>query len=103
MNSSINIIHKNDFGYIATCKCCNHLQLNLGNVILTLNKNEYTKIEQVIAEVKTLHGNDDFNGKYMIRVNEEDFILSFNQKELNQTIELFELSRILFSANQLIA
>lgn len=103
---ALKIIHKNDFGLIGICKCCGEFHVHIGrNIIMALNLEEFIAFENLIDEVKSYAGSTELyrEEKLMIRVDEHGFILSLTEKELEHTIELFEMSRILLSAKELIA
>lgn len=104
-SGALKIIHKNKFGLIGICKCCGEFHVHIGNIILALNHEEFIAFEMLVDEVKCYANITElYSGdKLMIRVDEHGFILSLTEKELTQTIELFEMSRVILSAKELIA
>ncbi len=99
------ILHHNDFGNIAKCKCCNDLQLTLGNVLIPFTEEEYVEFDEFFNEIR-----EDFKDEvktkskkreYIIRTNKDDLILVFSYQELKDTIELLNYSTLMLAVNKL--
>lgn len=102
---SMEILHENDFGYISKCNCCDDLQLNFGNVIISLSEEEYLEFDTFFNEIRkdfNIEKEDvGFNRKYIIHSNLNGLTLSFSNKELQKTIELLNFSTLMLSVNEL--
>ena len=101
---SMKVLHENNFGYIAKCKCCSDLQLNLGNVIVTFSTKEYADFDLFFNEIRedfSLEIEDGSSRKYIIRTNLNNLVLSLSYQELQDTIEILNFSNIMLSVNQL--
>lgn len=99
------ILHKNNFGYIAKCKCCEELQLNLGNVLLTFSETEYLEFDNFFDEIRedmiTEKSCKNSNRKYIVVTNCSGVVLSLTYSELLNTIELLNFSTIMISVSKL--
>lgn len=102
---SIKILHKNNFGNIAECRCCKELQLSLGNVILTFSEEEYIQFDNFFDEIRedfaTEKPTQNNQKKYVIVTNYKGLVLSLSYRELYDTIELLNFSTIMLSINKL--
>ena len=103
--TAMKVLHKNDFGYIAKCNCCNQLQLCLGNMIRTFTADEYAEFDLFFNEIRayfsTEKNDKDPIRKYIIQTNLNGLILGFSYQELQDTIELLNFSNIMLSVNHL--
>ena len=99
------ILHENAFGYVAKCKCCNDLQLGLGNIVLTFTEAEYKQFDLFFDEVREVFETEKnmkcSNQKYFIRTNYNGMVLSFTYQELRNTIELLNFSNVMLCVNEL--
>jgi len=102
----VKTIHKNEFGNLSKCSCCNEIQLSLGNVILTFSEEEYLEFDlffdEIRRDVEALESNGKQSTKYIIRTNRQGVTLSLSHQELKKTIELLDFSKIIWTVNQLI-
>lgn len=103
-SEKIKTIHENSFGSISKCPCCEDIQVTLGNVVLTFSEEEYVEFDLFFDEIRrdfeTLEGKTA--QKYIIRTNRNGLALSLTHQELEATLELFNFSKIIRSANKLI-
>ena len=103
--TSMNILHENTFGHVARCSCCDDIQLNLGTIIFHLSVKEYVEFDTFFNEIRkdlfSCKSNELNTGKYIIRTNHNNMILSFSYQELKDTIELLNFSNIMLSVNDL--
>jgi hypothetical protein len=99
------ILHENNFGHIAKCQCCEELQLNLGNVLLTFSEEEYLQFDNFFDEIRTDIFTDTSyinpNRKYVVVTNYKGVVLSLTHTELVNTIELLNFSTMMISVNKL--
>ncbi|PCI93130.1 MAG: hypothetical protein COB15_16860 [Flavobacteriales bacterium] len=103
---SLKILHKNSFGNIAKCKCCNDLQVTLGNIIFSLTEEEFLDLDIFFDEIRRdfdlITNNETRTREYIIKFNFKDLVLAFSHKELQDTIELINYSSILLEVNKTI-
>jgi hypothetical protein len=104
---TMEILHKNKFGHIAKCQCCEELQLNLGNVLLTFSENDYLKFDnffdEIRADIVTNKSRINSKKKYVIVTNYNGLVLSLTHDELLNTMELLNFSTIMISVNNLMS
>jgi len=104
---SMKILHENNFGHIAKCPCCEELQLNLGNVVLTFSENEYLQFDNFFDEIRADIAMDkslvSSKRKYVIVTNHDGLVLSLTHAELLNTMELLNYSTIMISVNNLMS
>ena len=102
---TMKILHENEFGNIAKCRCCQELQLSLGNVLLTFSEKEYIQFDSFFNEIRedfaTEKPTNNCNRKYVVVTNHKDLVLSLSYQELWNTIELLNFSTIMLSVNKL--
>ena len=93
-HASLQIIHKNNTGYIGVCPCCEDVQFCLGNVISFMPKDAFLKLNcsfQKIFEKFEERFLIMPNGKKItVRTPVDNLLLSFSKKEFLQVIELFD-------------
>jgi len=103
--TTMKVLHHNDFGNIAKCKCCQDLQLSLGNIIFTFSEEEYYEFDSFFNEIReyfdTEKRDENCSRKYVIVTNHKGIILSLSYQELYHTIELLNFSTIMLSVNKL--
>ncbi|MCB9359743.1 MAG: hypothetical protein H6587_11010 [Flavobacteriales bacterium] len=99
------ILHENEFGNIAKCKCCQELQLSLGSVIITFSEKEYMNFDNFFDEIRKDFAiekpSESKQKKYVVVTNHKGLVLSFTYQELYNTIELLNFSTLMLSVNQL--
>ena len=104
---TMKILHENEFGNIAKCRCCQELQLSLGNVLLTFSEEEYIQFDSFFNEIRedfaTEKPTNNCNRKYVVVTNHQGLVLSFSYRELWNTIELLNFSSIMLSVNKLMS
>jgi hypothetical protein len=104
--TTMKVLHHNDFGNIAKCKCCQDLQISLGNLILTFSEEEYYEFDSFFNEIREYvegeKSNENCSRKYVIVTNKKGITLSLSYQELFNTIELLNFSTIMLSVNKLI-
>lgn len=104
---SMKLLHKNDFGNISKCKCCNELQLNLGNIILTFTEREYLEFDYFFNDIRedfaTEEPSNNNEKKYVVVTNHKGLVLSLSYQELYSTIELLNFSTIMLSIHNLMS
>lgn len=105
--STMKILHENDFGNVAKCKCCNDLQLSLGNILLTFSEEEYFLFDSFFDEIRqdfaTEKPTNNCNRKYVIVTNHKGLVFSLSYRELSKTIELLNFSSMMLSVNKLMS
>jgi hypothetical protein len=103
--TTMTVLHYNDFGNIAKCNCCQDIQLSLGNVILSFSEEEYHQFDSFFDEIRI-----DFeiekpskscSKKYVIVTNHKGITLSLSYVDLSNTIELLNFSTLMLSINHL--
>lgn len=98
------MIHENEFGHIAICKCCGEFHVSFGNVILTLGAEEMRDFEALMLDMESYSNllSARCQNKFMVRYNDQDVVLAFTRKEMSGVIELIEMTKIVMTTNQLI-
>ena len=102
--NTMNILHENNFGKIATCSCCGDMQVTLGNINFTFTKEEYVDFDSSFNQIRILVGKKEEmkNRIYIVLTNREGVALKLSYKELKSTIELLNLSNLIMMADELI-
>ena len=100
----LKITHENTFGSIGICDCCHHYQFNMQHLVFVLDEQEYVQLEFLVNEALIYRNSDKYSSarKYMIEVNSKGLILSLTSLQLEQTLELIEMTNIVLSINQII-
>lgn len=102
---TMKILHENEFGNIAKCRCCKELQLSFGNVILTFSEEEYIQFDSFFNEIRedfeTERPTNNCSRKYVVVTNHKGLVLSLSYRELSSAIELLNYSSIMLSVNKL--
>ena len=103
-SKTLNILHENEFGHIAICNCCGQYHISMGNVILTLDDTEFKEFIDYMYDMNSYARIEkaQYNRKFMLRFNEENVVLAFSRKEIKETLELINVSRIMIEAKSLI-
>ncbi len=101
---SIEILHENRFGNISICRCCRNFNVCLGNALLSLDQKEFAELSEYLFDMYSFATteNTTYNRKFVLKFNEENLMLSFTRKELNQTQELIEISKLILEVNTLL-
>ncbi len=101
----MDVLHENDFGRIAKCKCCSEIQVQLGNVIFILSEEEYLDFssffEKIALDFEIKKHIDKSSQQYLVKTYVHDLILSFKRKELEKTIELIRFSDCMLSVKKI--
>lgn len=101
----MNVLHENDFGYVAKCTCYRDLKISLGNAILTFTEDEYVGFDSFLNEIRKVFDTENhqklYHQNFMIKANSHGLVLSFSYQELKNTIELFDFANIMLSVHKL--
>ncbi len=98
------ILHENEYGHIAICDCCGDIQLCLGNVLMTLNQEEYQDFNRVFREISfymDIRGSEIMDRTFVVNTKNKDVKISFTYEDLAHTVELLNCSNLMMSVNEL--
>lgn len=103
--SKYQIIHQNDFGYIALCNSCQHIHAELGSFMVVLPVEAFKKLvidfNQRYQYKDRLFVDSPSGEKISVQVSKASYV-TFSLDELVLTKELFDISNHFISALELI-
>ena len=103
--NSMNVLHENQFGYVAKCICCDDFQIKFGNIIIPFNEKEFREFDLFFEEVRQdfEYEVEDATSEYFIKTYLDGLTFSFSYRQLVHAIELLDFSKVMMSVNKLMA
>lgn len=97
------ILHQSKIGYVSICNECEHIHIEIGSFMMILYPKSFERLlKDLQKKKKTNRYFKTFSGsKLLIRLTDTSFI-SLTKGEIEETIELLEISNHLLQAQKLI-
>ena len=104
-NDTLKILHKNSFGIVAMCKCCNEIQVRFGTTIINFSINDFYTFNKTFDEVRVLFDEGrikDSSEKISFKTNLEGLSIHLTISQLKRVIELMDYSFILLYVSEIL-
>ena len=103
---NLKMLHDNEMGYVARCKCCSEVQMGIGNVVIHLDLGNFQRFH---GTFKAIHRNNQENllklpngEKIVVRTPVKNLMLSFSLEEFEQIIDLLAQAWVLMEADEMV-
>ena len=105
--SSNYILHQNKLGYIIQCKDCKEILISFGNIITSVNEigfvNLHSALNKIMEEIDVhtieMHQKEE---KVIVATPLDNLHLSFNPKDFDDVIELFDQAKLMLEIKNII-
>lgn len=103
---NLKTLHHNEFGYVAKCKKCNHIQLAFGTVAMIQEEEEFYQFKKYVSK----HLTANYSEYETICPNQKSIYLqtplnnirfSFSKNELKQLNELLDQSNLMLEIEKI--
>ncbi|KAA0990739.1 DUF6686 family protein [Dyadobacter aurulentus] len=102
--NSLRILSQSDCGYIGQCNCCDHFNFAFGNILFIFSEDGLRGFQSVLYEEFHFHKLEEPlpNGKnYMLPSPIPNFMISFNNEEIEQVKRLFQEALIVLEVDKI--
>lgn len=100
-------LHKNDYGEVVLCGCCENLQLTMGNVMLKMPSKGFYNLQQVLGAMlrdKAFAARLQCpNQKLIIRTPSKHLFISVTPPEFKALVDLIENALLIYEVKLLIS
>lgn len=104
----LKILELNEYGYVAKCEKCNHIQIAFGNIVMTQEEKEFHEFKKFISHrYKSRQTENEIvcpqHKSIYLQIPNSNIKFLFNKNELEKLNELLEQSSILLEVEKIFA
>lgn len=97
------LIYQNSIGKISFCKGCKNYQIQLGNILTSVEGDEFNGIKKVFDKpVPKNSPSESVNNRVLIKTPMSNLMFQFSFEELKEIQQLFAMSSFLIQAYSLL-
>lgn len=98
------VISNSAFGCVVKCKCCDHLHLGFGNMVVAFSSEEFSRYARYITNIhKKNYAELLISGeKIYLDTDSKKFVIALNPEELNELNQLLAEASLILEANKIL-
>jgi len=102
-SQTLEVLHENNFGHIAKCKCCGEIQVGLGNALLTFSEKEFQEFDYFFNDIRAyITSSNPDDRKFTIQTKSKGVNLYLSYLELVNAVDLLDNAKIMMMVNGLL-